>query len=659
VPSSLPSAPAADRRRRWTLLASIAAAIAALILYHTTLLPGVDFGDSGSIQTVVGERLLTPRDGYPLYFAIGGLLLKLTGLPPAYVMNLASAIEAAVACGLFVAVAARLSGSLPAALAATTLFAVSYTFWSQAVVAEVYALHIAFVLASILLLLRWQERPTTARLAAFFACYAIGFGNHLSMILLAPAFTIFLLICAPHGWRSLFSIRIVALAVGFAVLGAAQYLWNFRTLWFTPDPPASVFDALRMFWFDVTKSDWRDTMVLNVPRSMLTDHLNMYWFDLRQQFGLAGIGFAVAGGAALLVRDPRRAALVLLVYAANLAFAFGYNVGDTHVFYLPSHVALALLTSVAVTSIGSWIATLKSRAASIAAPTGGAAPLNSAARHFSVAIPAIVLAVYAAARGTIDFPALDRSGDTRPAHILDALTAGLDDRRSILLVDLNWQIANGLSYYTKAVAPQIAAARLRDVLLYAPALIHDNLEAGRAIALTEPARNVLYGSYGPSFEARPDTAAESFDDVVRRVPRGTRYVLCVLKPTRDFTVNRDDLDAALRRLTTNPDAAVVPGDYVAVAGIVGQPPVRVAASDRPFSDAVDLAGVRVRIRMDAWLAADTIRRMGFGHVIAGGRHTLIVERGISFVAFDDRGEPIERAYFAGIFARPTRYLIAR
>ena len=44
----------------------------------------------------------------------------------------------------------------------------------------------------------------------------------------------------------------------------------------------------------------------------------------------------------------------------------------------------------------------------------------------------------------------------------------------------------------------------------------------------------------------------------------------------------------------------------------------------------------VEVRMESWLAADTIRRMGFGHVVAGRHHTLIVERGVSFAAFDAR-----------------------
>ena len=53
------------------LLAALVVALAAFALYRATLLPGVDFGDTGSFQTMVGSPLITPRDGYPLYFAIG------------------------------------------------------------------------------------------------------------------------------------------------------------------------------------------------------------------------------------------------------------------------------------------------------------------------------------------------------------------------------------------------------------------------------------------------------------------------------------------------------------------------------------------------------------------------------------------------------------
>jgi hypothetical protein len=63
--------------------------------------------------------------------------------------------------------------------------------------------------------------------------------------------------------------------------------------------------------------------------------------------------------------------------------------------------------------------------------------------------------------------------------------------------------------------------------------------------------------------------------------------------------------------------------------------------------------------MESWLSADTIRRMGFGHVIAARRHTLIVERGVSFAAFDASGDAIRTAYASNIFAPQPRYLVRK
>ena len=124
------------------------------------------------------------------------------------------------------------------------MFAGSYTFWSQAIIAEVYALHWCLIALTLLLLLRWQKEPTLPRLAVFFAVYAIAFGNHLAMILLAPAYALFLLLAAPHGWRSMLRPRIVALAGLVAVAGASQYSGTSRALWFEPPRPASWREAL-------------------------------------------------------------------------------------------------------------------------------------------------------------------------------------------------------------------------------------------------------------------------------------------------------------------------------------------------------------------------------------------------------------------------------
>jgi transmembrane protein TMEM260 (protein O-mannosyltransferase) len=626
------------RRQIPIQLPAVLVAVAAFLLYRATLLPGFDFGDTGSFQATVGSPLITPRDGYPLYFAIGQLFLWITRAEPAHALNLASATIAAIACGLTVAVAARLSGSVGAAVGAALLFAVSYTFWSQAVIAEVYALHIALAALTLLLILRWAERPTAARLTLFFAVYAAAFGNHLSMILLAPAFTVFLLLEAPGGWRSLLAPRVVATAMVCVAAGAAQYWWNLRTLWLAPwiDPPDGAIDALQRFWFDVTKSDWRDTMVMNVPQSMVSDHAAMYWFDLKQQFGVVAPLLAVAGLSQLARTHGRRALLVGLLYAANVAFAFSYNVGDAHVFYLPSHFFVALLAAPAVVAVEEAV--------------GRRRLLRGAATA--------ALLLYSGSRAYRDFPALDRSQDQRPSAVLAPLAAGLDDRQAILLTDLNWQVQNGLSYLTRT-RREIAAVRMPDVALYAPALVADNRAIGREVMLTERARATAAAAYGPLLPiARDDrVVVRRLIDTAQSVAPGTRYVLSVLRPSRDLRLDLEDLADAARTLAGGRAVPFPPGDYAVVAGLAGAAPLLVAAAQLPFTTRVALGGLQVDIRMESWLAADTIRRMGFGHVIAGRRHTLIIERGVSFAAFDENGAPLQTAYAANIFAPQPRYLI--
>src|ERR1700681_3469640 len=101
---------------RWCLAAACAVTGVAFALYHATLLPGLDFGDTASFQTMVGSPIITPRDGYPLYFAIGGAFLHLTGGDPAHSLNLASAVQGGRACGILAVVASEVLGSVLASI---------------------------------------------------------------------------------------------------------------------------------------------------------------------------------------------------------------------------------------------------------------------------------------------------------------------------------------------------------------------------------------------------------------------------------------------------------------------------------------------------------------------------------------------------------------
>jgi hypothetical protein len=189
--------------------------------------------------------------------------------------------------------------------------------------------------------------------------------------------------------------------------------------------------------------------------------------------------------------------------------------------------------------------------------------------------------------------------------------------------------------------------------------VADNHAIGRQVALTERARATIEAAYGPLLPVSRDTrvAAPSLLDAVRDIPAGTRYVLCVLRPSPDLPLDAADLARALTAVTGGRVTTLSTADYAVVAGIIGRAPDLVAADDRPFHRNLALQGVAVEIRMESWLTSDTIRRMGFGHVVAARQHTLIVERGVSFVAFNDRGTAIRTAYASNIYAPQARYLI--
>jgi len=629
-------------------VSAAALALLAFLLYHSTMLPGVDFGDTPSFQVMGGNATITPRDAYPLYFAIGAPFVRVIG-DRAHALNVASTVEGAVAVALIGLAAAQLAGSVAAGAAVALLFAGSYTFWSQCVITEVYALHACMMALSLLLLLRWDERPTTARLAAFFAAYAIGFGNHLAMVLLLPGFTVFLLLSAPGGWRTMLRPRIVALALAIALCGALQYAWNFRSLWLAAVPPQSLSAAISKFWFDVTKSDWRETMLANVPWGMAGERLRMYAFDVHQQFGYV-VPIASAAGLLVLAHSaPRRAILVALLYLANVLFALTYDVGDSHVFFLPSHLMLALAAAPALASIDDRLS-------------------PRAARSMR---PVTCLAVALAAWTIYDnYPALDRSGDTRPTDLLNAFTTKADGARAVLISGFNWQVENALTYYTRIMHPDIAAADVSDVASHADRLVADNRSIGRVVLASSEAKDEIIAAFPNRLSATrdPEARAPALRDLVADLAPGTRYVLTVLKPPRGMQIDRDDLDRALALLGVADAARAGPkgpaylrgvgtADYTAIVGETGSAPAVVRSSERPFRFAANVGGADVDVRMESSLAFDTIRRMGFGQVVVGRHHTLIVERGISFAAFDAAGAAMRRGYVASLFAAEPRWAI--
>jgi hypothetical protein len=619
---------------------ALATAGVAFTAYRITLLQGLDLGDTAAFQDAGGSLTITPRQAYPLYFAIGNLVVWSIGGEPAFGMNLASAICGAAACGVIAWLAACITGRAAGGLFTGLLVAASYTFWSQAVIAEVYALHLLMLSASLLALWWWGETPRSLpRLALFFGIYALGFGNHLMMVLLAPAAVLFLALTIPGGSRTLFSPRVVFTALSCAVLGAMQYLWNLFSVHPDPIPLGEWPEVLQTFWYDVTKSDWRATMVLGVHESALRPRAAMYWFDVRQQFGALGVALALVGAGWMAWRAGRWFLLSAAAYLLSLAFAYTYNVGDAHVFFLPSHLFVALWAGCGAVALLDGLT-----------PRLRSSPART--------LPVILLLCYPAWRLHDTWPAVDRSRDTRPESLVRGLTAGLTPDRDLLVADLNWQLQNGLDYYVRHTRPELLYTNARDRLLTMPWLIADAVAGGQQVVVTSQTRHLLQTAYGPLYAFDPDTRVERrpLAERLAGLPRGTVYVLALLRAYSDLPLDAAELADAVAVLTGRTASLPTDDVYTIMAGRVGERPGLVLGRERPFRIGHRDGALVLDIRMESWLPPDTMRRAGFGHVIANGRHALTIERGVSIVGFDGEGRP-HIDYASSLFAPQARYLV--
>lgn len=624
-------------------LVSACVAAVAFLCYYATLLPGLDLGDSASFQTGVGSLTLTPRQAYPLYYGLGNVFVWLHPGEPARALNLASAVYGAVAVGLAAWLASRMCESLMAGSAAGLFLGFSYTFWTQALTAEVYTLHLLVVGASGLAALAWADRPSERRLAVFYAAVALGFGNHLSMVLLLPAFTVFLFMCRRSGPGDPLRPAMVLMGAVIALLGALQYAWNLRGLWADLEPPASLGDGLATFWFDVTKADWRETLVGTVSETGLQHRPAMYWFDLRQQFGVPGVALAATGFCYVLWRWPRRGALLLLMYVANLAFAWTYNVGDAYIFFLPTHYVVALCAGAGVAAVAALVA-------------------RASNRSFATFASALLL-LYPAWRGYDTFPAVDRSWDDRPVKLLDEFTTPprstylpSQPQDTVYGLDSNWQLQNAVEYYMRERKPTIAwftTDQLEwlqedDRAKRFQGFVDANAEIGRVVLMTDRARDAVYSRAGPRVWEPSD--ARTFRERVMAVRPGTPYVLSNLRPDREFPSQSTGFADAVKWLApglATPDSRT----YTVIVGRVGELPVLVESRDRPYRVAASVDTFDFDVRMESWLPTDTIRRSGFGHVVVNRRHVLTVERGLSFAALGPGGSTF---YDAGLFAPISR-----
>jgi len=325
-----------------------------LAVYGRTLCPTVGFIDSGELTTNAWTLGIAHPTGYPLYT----LLSRLAVLAPvgsvALRINLLSALAASFASFVAYCAFLRLIGlvteggesawAAPAALSGALCFAWSLTLWSQAVVAEVYALSAALgalLLWSLFAVLQGGAR--TARYALLL-CYlvALSMGNHLSIITVAlPVAVVFVLawVRSAGQWRIL---------LAGAVLGAlALAIYLYLPLRSTREPLLNWGDprtAERFLWH-ISAKQYRVWMFGSSAGAILR-RLGEFVLLLFRQFHPLPLLVAI-GGAWLIGREARKIGFFFLfVVVANLLYVLNYDIPDIAPYYLPIFLVAAAMIGV-------------------------------------------------------------------------------------------------------------------------------------------------------------------------------------------------------------------------------------------------------------------------------------------------------------------------
>ncbi|MGC9520288.1 MAG: glycosyltransferase family 117 protein [Anaerolineae bacterium] len=364
-------APDSSHRDTTDYCIAVLIAICAAAVFVRTLAPDLLYGDSAEFQTLAYTLGMTHSTGYPVYLLLARAVGLLPVGTPAWRVSLFSAVTAALTVGGVYLLARHLTTSRVGALIGAIALTFSYTFWSQAIIAEVYTPATACAVIALLLLWRWHGKPHRHSVALAVACLLMGagLGIHASVGLFIP----------PAGAFILYNVlsrglthpaRALGIAVGSGLLGLALFVGTFvlidlhnpsssfinvtirpsRSVWGLT--PADLDSPLERFWITVSGLQWRDAMFPDGGSSWITD----MWAGagayadrlLTNEFTWVTVGCALLGAAYAVKAHPVLGWFLVGCFTFTLVAVLNYNPPDWHVFLLPTYIPLTVATGVGV-----------------------------------------------------------------------------------------------------------------------------------------------------------------------------------------------------------------------------------------------------------------------------------------------------------------------
>jgi 4-amino-4-deoxy-L-arabinose transferase-like glycosyltransferase len=351
------------RLRSYDAWAGVAAAfVVPLVAFLIAAHPGVDFWDSGEMQTVPYILGIAHPTGFPAFTLLGWLFSHAFPVGNvAWRMTVMCALAMALAAYFLYRAGRELDVDPASAAGAALVFAFGPIVWTHASRTEVHAPATMFAGLLLWLAVRWRRAPDGRLLAWAGLIAGLAVANHTVAVLLFPGLLLLLI----SGIRA---VRFRELALGILLFAVGLSLYAYLPIRSAivyaerKDPTLALgIPPGRPFWDNDHPSTFAGfrTEVSGsefAPGSSLAAILSPrtyaklpdgYGSELVNEFGPVALALALGGVLALAVAEPLPAVGLLLAGFLSVPFALGYPAeSDIERYFLPSFWIVALFAAV-------------------------------------------------------------------------------------------------------------------------------------------------------------------------------------------------------------------------------------------------------------------------------------------------------------------------
>ncbi|MEM7125755.1 MAG: DUF2723 domain-containing protein [Chloroflexota bacterium] len=357
----------------------------ALALYLRTVAPGLLAGDPGEFQFAAWSLGLAHPTGYPFYLILGYLWqhgLAFFDLSPAWSLNVLSVFCGALAVALTYWVQVRwleekqLGGNQTihrsAALVSASFFGLNPTFWNQSLIAEVYSLHMVFVVlivlaAQQLAIATRKQQASSLPLFMLALCVGLSLTHHLMIIWIIPGLLLYLFTNRatnqvgalnsqpyPRFWKQWPGAILVALVPLLLYLYIPLGSGPTRSPWYHQPLGQEVLSLYENNWSGFIQ--YVSGRSISVGFRSLSEALAGFGFALEQwltHFTWLGLLLVFLGALSLLLE--RRWPILLWTGSFLLlqqGFNLFYKIGDIFVYYIPLYWIGAIWIGFAAANVG-------------------------------------------------------------------------------------------------------------------------------------------------------------------------------------------------------------------------------------------------------------------------------------------------------------------